>query len=211
MLARLARRIGERLAVALELPETAAERAAFALESLFLFVLTSAAILAAAALCGVFWPALAAAVTGAFLRKLSGGAHFSTPWRCILVSTLLAILFGLAGRLLSPFLARAPLAAVVCATAFAAAAVLSRYAPAETPAKPIPEPQRKTLKALSLLFLAAWMPGMLLLPLGRDLLAASTIGLAWQVFSITPAGYCLYRSIDGLWTGGGEKECASSY
>ncbi|MCL6614023.1 MAG: accessory gene regulator B family protein [Firmicutes bacterium] len=215
MLARLARIMGMRLAAALELPQEAADKAAFALENLFLFVATFGAILLSAAALDLLWPALAASLTGALMRAASGGAHLGRPGRCILVSTLLALGLGWAGRAAAPFFIPPVSTILVLATAAAGMVVLFLYAPADTPAKPIPVPQRRVLRAASLALLGAWLIALLVLPSGRDLPAASLFGLLWQIFTITPAGYRLYhvldRAADGL-TGrkGGELECGSS-
>ena len=215
MLARLARIMGVRLAAALELPQEAADKAAFALENLFLFVATFGAILLSAAVMGLLGPALAASLTGAMMRAVSGGAHLGRPGRCILISTLLALGLGWAGRAAAPFLIPPVSTILALAVGTAGVVVLFLHAPAETPAKPIPAPQRRALRAVSLVLLGAWLLVFLILPSGRDLPAASLFGLLWQILTITPAGYRLYhaldRAADGL-TGrkGGEEECGSS-
>lgn len=210
MLARFARMIGVRLALALEMSSDAAERAAFALENIFLFLLTLGAIILSAALCGLFWPAVVASATGAIMRKASGGAHLGGPWRCILVSTVLALLLGLAGRIGGAVLTL-PVMKIVAGFVFLGGLLLLLlYAPAATPAKPIPPRQGAVLKGLSVIFLVLWTVGSFTINMGRELLGASMAGMVWQLWTITPAGYSLYHIIDGLWAKGGERECASS-
>jgi len=202
--------IGVRLASALEMSSDAAERAAFALENLFLFALTFGAIVLSAALCGLFWPALVASATGAIMRKVSGGAHLNSPWRCILVSTVLALLLGLTGRMGGAVLTL-PVIKTVAGFMFIGGFILLLVcAPAEAPAKPIPPRQRAVLKGVSLVFLVVWAVGLFTIHQGRELLGAAMAGMAWQLWTITPAGYSLYHFIDRLWTKGGERECASS-
>ncbi|MGQ9780129.1 MAG: accessory gene regulator ArgB-like protein [Bacillota bacterium] len=196
MLARLARMMGERLAAALALPSEAADKAAFALENLFLLVATFAAILLSAAALGLLGPALAASLTGALMRAVSGGAHLGRPGRCILVSTLLALGLGWAGRAAAP-LFLPPLSTVLALlVGIAGMVVLFLYAPAETPAKPIPPSQRRKLRIASLLFLLLWLLWFFSSRPGRDLPAAGLFGLAWQFLTITPLGYWLYRLVD---------------
>ncbi len=206
MLARLARIIGDHLAVSLELPGEAAERAAFALEILMLDVLTIGCILLAAWATGLFWPALAATITAAAMRALAGGAHSESPYVCILMSTFLALACGFLGRWLAPFLTTRLTVILVGVIALAGMAVLSRYAPADTPAKPIPPAQAEVLKRLSLALLALWAAGCLLLPLGPVLRGASIGGISWQLLSVTPTGSMIVRSLDGLFgvRGGGD-------
>lgn len=206
MLAAWSRIIGDRLALALGQTQEAADRAAYALENLFLFLLTLAAIVLTASLAGLFWPTIIAAATGAVMRKASGGAHLSSPWRCILVSTSLGLLLGFTGRLAASFLVLPGVAGFVV---MAGALILFRYAPASTPAKPIPPLQRRTLKVFALILLGLWTLGIFALPVGRDLLGASVAGMTWQLLTITPAGYACYHIIDGLWAKGGEKKCVS--
>lgn len=210
MLARLARMMGVRLASALEMSSDAAERAAYALENLFLFVLTLGAIALSAALCGLLWPALVASATGMSMRKASGGAHLEGPWRCILVSTILALFLGLAGRIGGAFLALPVMKTVVGFVFLGGLLLLLRYAPAATPAKPISPRQRAVLKGVSVVILVLWAVGLLTFHMGRELLGASMAGMAWQLWTITPVGYSFYHFIDGLWTKGGERKCASS-
>ncbi len=209
MLARLAKVIGDCLARALELPQEAAERAAYALENLFLFFLTAVAIVLSSLLLGLFWQSIAAAATGALMRSFSGGAHFSSAWRCISISTILALVFGLVGRVTGPVLTLTVRAILIGAVVVSGMVAFMAYAPSETPAKPIPARQKAALKRLSLALLALWAVGLLALPVGRDLLSASLTGMAWQIMTVTPAGHSFYHFVDRLWAKkGGERQCA---
>lgn len=198
IVADLARSLGNRLAGALELPVEAAERAAYALELLFLDVLTLLAITGFSFLAGVFAPALAATATIMVMRTFSGGAHSDSPWRCLIVSTVLALGLGFLGRAAGPLLTPTVLHSLLGAITIPGLIVVIRHAPADTPAKPIPPRQAKVLKGLALVLLLLWCAGAVLLPVRRDLLAASMGGMIWQIFSVTPAGYWLAARLDRL-------------
>lgn len=196
MFARLARIMGDRLAAALELPPKEADKAAFALENLFLYFTTFGAVIIAAMLLGLLGPALAASLSGAFLRAVSGGAHLSRPGRCLLVSTLLALGFGWAGRAVTPHFIPPLLAALAVLVGIVGAVLLFFYAPAETPAKPIPPVRRRKLKIASFIFLGLWLGWFFIFRGRQGLPAAGLFGLAWQLLTITPAGYRLYHFLD---------------
>ncbi|MGE5550128.1 MAG: accessory gene regulator ArgB-like protein, partial [Bacteroidota bacterium] len=138
MLARIARQLGDRLARALELPQEAADRAAYALEILFLYILTLAAIALPAFVLGLFWPAMAATLTAGAMRSVSGGAHLNSPWRCIVLSTLVAVFFGLIGHLLISNVTVLTLGILTGIIVVMGTVIILRYCPADTPAKPIP-------------------------------------------------------------------------
>lgn len=72
------------------------EIVAYGIESLFLALIGFFAILLVAFLFKAIFPAAIAAMFGGFFRKLSGGAHFNTPIKCL---TLGAVVYSLIGVL----------------------------------------------------------------------------------------------------------------
>lgn len=206
MLAKIARQLGDSLARALELPQEAADRAAYALEILFLYILTLAAIAIPAYLLGLFWPAMAATLTAGAMRSVSGGAHLNSPWRCIVLSSLIAITLGMTSQILdtnvSPFFS----AFIAWGTLVLGSIVLFKYSPVDTQAKPIPSNKLIIFKYLSLSVLFLWVIALLFLPLRMNLRWASMLGMIWQITSLTPIGHHVFYSIDKF----GQKEVTTN-
>jgi len=198
MFARLAGNLGQRLAASLHLNEDAAERAAYALELLFLDLLTLICIGLAAWLAGAIGPAIAALATTALMRLVSGGAHSESPWVCLALSTVLTIAFGLLGRTMGNFITYSVGLTIAGVIFIGGVIVLAKFAPADSPAKPIKPMQAKKLKILSLVFIAAWVLAMPFVPLKSGLFGASALGMLWQLSSITPAAYGFSRALDRL-------------
>jgi accessory gene regulator B len=81
-----------------------------------------------------------------------------------------------------------------------------QYAPADAVIKPLKDSNKRMLiKELALAFLIIWYSTMMLIvyPMivnlfWKKILVGSTLGIAWQVFTITPLGFKLFRYIDDI-------------
>lgn len=142
------------------------------------------------ALNGFFVPSLVAVFSTSFLRMFSGGAHASTPLRCVMIG---AGIFPALGWV-SSLIPSSWIPVLLGLTVLAGSVLLGLFAPADTPAKPIESKlQRKRLKIISFSLLYLW--GFLIWLLTSwegsrvDLINSSILGVIWQVFSITPLGY----------------------
>ncbi len=150
-------------------------------------------------LTGALLPALIAACSASLLRVFSGGAHASTPVRCVLIGAVIFASLGWLSRVIPanwfPFL----LGVIV----LSAIIFLGLFAPADTPGKPIASKmQRKWLKLLSYSIFFGWS-GLIWSLLGSgnfstELIAASMLGMFWQTFSITPLGYWAIHLLESL-------------
>ncbi|MHB8172770.1 MAG: accessory gene regulator ArgB-like protein [Thermincolia bacterium] len=150
---------------------------------------------------GVLPYTLAAAVTASVLRIFSGGAHASSPFNCTFIGAVVFASLGLAGKYTSGWVGTylPLLTLLVWLTAVAA---IIRYAPADTPGKPInTKMQRQRLRIISLTVVFLW--GLLALvslagplEIEREIIYTSTLGLLWQAFSLTPPGYALAGTLD---------------
>ncbi len=144
-------------------------------------------------------------ITVMSLRSFAGGAHSSSPYICILVSTIIVPLLGKLAVTAAPYCSYPALVLVIAGGSIVSLAAVWRLAPAESPKKPISSGRhRRQLRLLSLffVFLAIAVQVSLLLA-GALSHAAATIlaiegGLLWQVFSLTKAGHRFAVTVDGL-------------
>lgn len=201
---RAGERVGRWLGAYFDWSEEQQEIAAFALTLLISNLFTLALLAALAAAAGVLPQALVMAASAGALKAFAGGAHFSTGWRCGVVSALAATGAAQVAAAAGPFLVQAlaggPGVLLAVALGAAVAAVMGRYAPVDVPAKPITSPrQRARLRAfavaLSLLWtalsaalFAAWGPGHVRSEWMGTLWLASAIGFLWESFSVLPPG-----------------------
>lgn len=141
-----------------------------------------------------------ASVTGAAFRVLTGGAHYTAPWRCSGVSALtyvlLAWLASAVGRL--PL----PVPVLIGGGLFALAAglwVIAVHAPSDTRAFPLSPEKKARLRrkavGLALPAGALWI-GLALAGASVSLLWAALFAFCWQMFTVTPLGFRAVGAID---------------
>lgn len=187
----------------LSLNEDQREVVAFGLYMVVSFILGYAAIAIVGWLLNVFWLAIAVAATGSVLRVVSGGAHSETMLNCTLFGAIVSPGLALIASFIYPFLSGLSLYLLVAVFwSFSIWGVL-KYAPADTPQKPITgSVERRRYRNRSLGVLAAWVfvlgGGVFYGKVSDDILLASTLGLSWQGFSLMPAGYWIVKRFDGL-------------
>jgi len=135
---KISNRTGEYLAKQLQLSEEQAEIISYGLEKMIFTTLGFLAILAVGWLIQIPLQTFAAVLTGASLRKFSGGNHCSTALRCLITGALIypagAWLAGLCFRLYG---ASAYYLCCMVAIIFVIFLVISRFAPVDSPGKPI--------------------------------------------------------------------------
>lgn len=126
---------------------------AFAVEGIILTISAFAAIMVLGFIIGAPWETFFAAVSGGLLRKFSGGAHCSTPLRCVITGAVLYSGIGLITKVLYSYGGQNiySLLGVLIFGGFCLALILL-YAPVDSPAKPIISPSfRKKLRLGSIL------------------------------------------------------------
>ncbi len=197
---RLAEAMGESLSKVLSRGRDEAEVYSFSLKILLGFAVGLAILLAMAWPLGVLRLALSAALTGGVLRLFSGGAHSESPLGCAVTGGVMACLIGLTARWVSLtyppsslFLAAylvVPWVLIACAI----------YAPATVPQKPIPDHQKRRLGILSLATVSIWTLSLVFFTgmLKPETWFSSTLGLAWQAFSLTPLGFRFGLAADSI-------------
>lgn len=153
---------------------------------------------------GVVDTALASVITSSMLRIFSGGAHASVSRNCILGGGVIFTFLGLFAKLFVPTSSIMLWLTIFGAAGFAFWSVY-RYAPADTPGKPITTKKAKDkLRKYSFMVLVGWVAAIFLCLMGfvnvsANLLYASTLGIIWQGFTLTHSGYRLVDSVDRLW------------
>lgn len=154
---------------------------------------------------GVWKYALIGAITASCFRIFSGGAHATAPLRCSIIGIVIFTGVGFAASIFSGGIGRTGILCLIPLLAATAFYIIFRYAPADTPGKPIESrAQKKSLRTISLLLLGTWTFVMMICALRVsspgiiNYLGASMLGLSWQVFSLTPQGYSTSHWFDHL-------------
>lgn len=179
-----------------------------AVYGLYIFFSTCAGIISIAVtgwLLGVLGLSLVVVLTASGLRVMSGGAHSQCLRNCTLLGVILAPAMALGAKHIHGYLIPPAMLALVMAVGFISIWSIYRYAPADTPNKPIiSESFKARLRRLSLLYTLAWSLLMTIMVSGLwiapryDIVLASTLGILWQSFSLTPMGYKLVAAVDAL-------------
>jgi Membrane protein putatively involved in post-translational modification of the autoinducing quorum-sensing peptide len=149
-------------------------------------------------LLGVFIPALIISLSFAALRLIAGGYHMDTYSKCLYVSLGLFIAAALIDQHTYLYWTLPYLAVLIAVTALIGLYVLIRYAPKDTPNKPITNPrQKRKLKTVSLIYLLVWLVASLcLLAYGYNMWVISlSFGILLEFFSISPTGHRFFDLI----------------
>lgn len=173
----------------------------YALKVLFSSIIGYSAIFIISWVIGVLPYTLAAVITASVLRTFAGGAHAGSAFNCTVIGGTVFTALGLLGKYTSDWVHYYYIV-FAFAAGLAAIIIIARYAPADTPSKPITNTgQRRRLRGISIAFIICWLVSVLfnqlaLFKVPNYIIYSSTLGLAWQAFSLTPAGYCLGRILD---------------
>jgi accessory gene regulator B len=97
-LSEISQRLSDTITEELNYSEDQKEIVAYGIESVFLTVLGFLAILFVAFFLNVLFPAAIAAIFGGLLRKVSGGAHFGTPFKCLVFGAVVYSLLGVIAK-----------------------------------------------------------------------------------------------------------------
>jgi accessory gene regulator B len=122
-------------------------------------------------------------------------------WNCAIFSMIVANALGVLTKMVVPT-KEIILSAIVFVFLFGLWSI-SKYAPADTPQKPITSIEKiKKLKVRSLIILLVWcffnVGYYLLFDKVHGLMLASSLGILCQCFSITKVGYKLWQQSDVL-------------
>jgi accessory gene regulator B len=168
----------------INLDEDREEIIAYAIETMLLSIVGFILIILVGFLFGAAFPAAMAAISGGLLRRLSGGAHFNTPYKCLAFGALVYGLLGLAVK------------AIVATIGFSlslniplligALLLVGILAPVDSEAKPIHSSDlRKKLKVSSIIFVLVIF--LLAFFLENSLIVqALVLGVVYQAITLLP-------------------------
>ncbi|WZL73335.1 accessory gene regulator B family protein [Clostridiaceae bacterium 35-E11] len=150
----------------------------------------------------IFYPVLVVMTMVSVLRVFSGGAHCSNALNCIVYG---AIIMNALGLLTEKIAFSTTVGLIMLGGIFFYALwCIGRYAPADTPGKPISTKQQQDkLKKRSVAVVCIWafiVFRVIYQTTGQvhPLVYASSIGILWQSFSLTKGGYQFCHALDKL-------------
>ncbi len=186
------KQLADRLASAL-VREASFERpvevVAYGLEIIINITVQTIIIMITAYLLNIFPTVLAALISAIIFRSLSGGTHCSNFYSCTVLSTSVFMAIGYLALKVSMdmFLLIGVYTIMLLAT--------TAWAPVKTQ-KTLVKRKAIMLKVSSLAFLMLMFGISTAIQLQEELITATTMGLTWQVFSITPLGTYMISKAD---------------
>lgn len=155
-------------------------------------------LIAVSLLLGIFIPALLTVIAMASLRLLAGGYHFDTYGKCLLVSMALTVMTALISQYTHRYWSMAVTAVFLFFVFAFSLFMLIKYAPRDTPTKPITDPAAiMKFKRLSIAYLGILLVlcCILLFFNLKMYVIAICFGVLLEIFSITPAGHKFFNTI----------------
>ncbi|MDW8802209.1 accessory gene regulator B family protein [Clostridium sp. A1-XYC3] len=150
--------------------------------------------------------ALVVSFSISILRKYSGGAHSTSPNRCALIGALVSVGLALFVEYTYKLVNLSWLITIIVVVFLFAYYNIYKYAPVDSPAKPIVKEKSKqrmkkgsifTVNVLVIL-VATLLVGHFIIGNNQYLVIAMCIclGVLWQVLTLTPKGYLVLSNID---------------
>jgi Membrane protein putatively involved in post-translational modification of the autoinducing quorum-sensing peptide len=155
---------------------------------------------------GILYEALVFSIVVSILRKYSGGVHASSPSRCILIGTALAVIVGITidhqlYRLNLPIII---LISIVCI--IVSFIIILKNAPVDSIKKPITDIEiKKMFKIKSIIVILCFLVLVLILfVLNRmnqkqyyiKFIESIDLALLWQSITLTKLGACILNKVD---------------
>ncbi|NMA01721.1 MAG: accessory gene regulator B family protein [Clostridia bacterium] len=157
---------------------------AYAIETMLLSFVGFILIILLGFLFNAALPAAIAAISGGLLRRLSGGAHFNTPYKCLVFG---AIVYGLLGLAVKAVIATIGFSLSLNIPLLIGTLLLvGIFAPVDSEAKPIHSSDlRKKLKASSIIFVLVifFLAFFLENPI---IVQALVLGIVYQAITLLP-------------------------
>ncbi len=155
---------------------------------------------------GIFYVMLIVLLTASAFRILTGGAHFSTYYRCLFAGLIIFNGLGYLTEVIANTINKDFVIPVISFIAVTGLVITYKYAPADAVIKPRKDSNKKLLiKELSFALVIIWYSTMMLLinPMTAnifwyEILIGSTLGFAWQFFTVTPLGFKSFGDIDEI-------------
>lgn len=177
-------RIADSISAELGYNEDKKEIIAYGIESVILAVIGFSAIVFLAFIFDALFPAVIATIFGGGLRKVSGGAHFNTPFKCLAFGAVIYTLIGvMANQLIKYDLYSTIVFFLILVTCLILVALL---APVDCEAKPIHSAKfRERLKLASIGFVI-FSCIVILLSNNPLLNTSAVLGIGYQTITLLP-------------------------
>lgn len=168
----------------LDYNEDKKEIIAYALETALLFVLGSFLIMFLGYAFSALIPALGAAIFGGLLRRVSGGAHFNTPLKCLTIGSITYALIGVSTKKLVDFDLTSQTTLVIIL--FVSFLLVAFLAPVDSESKPIHSNSLKVkLKISSMFFIIVSF--LIISFIDNKLISVSAVlGIFYQSITLLP-------------------------
>jgi accessory gene regulator B len=154
----------------------------------------------AALLAGALIPTIAVTLFFVSLRGIAGGYHMDTYDKCIAVSLAMFVLGGVIVEYSYMYWPSSYVMALAVVTFAAGLYSVIKWAPKDTPNKPIKSPERiRKFKILSIIHIFIWIAAeLLLLHFNLKIYAlAGCIGILLAIFIISPVGHRFFDMLSG--------------
>jgi len=156
-------------------------------------------------LLGIFYETWTIIIFSALLRSFSGGIHCSTYANCLFTSTLIFTVLGLFTRTVSPLLTSSFTTAFLILSTLALYGIWFFWIPLGSDNRPLTEKktnQKFIIYSAAVIGLQFCFSFCLLffykIPGAEGFVFASTIGLLWQGFTVSPLGYHVVTKFDNI-------------
>lgn len=164
----------------------------------FAAIVKGVILVSVAFLLGVLLPVLLITAAFASLRIIAGGYHMDTLGKCLFVSMGLFVAAALIAQHTYGLWSMISLVALITITFITGLYILIRYAPKDTPNKPITNPKEiRKFKCLSIVYLFILTIGAVALTaLAHKLFVLSLcFGILLELFAISPTGHKFFDII----------------
>lgn len=198
---KLAGVIAAHMAQATGLEKDKTDQLRYGLEIILGTLIKGALLFSLAYLLNVLPQVVLALAAGGLFRLLSGGAHCTSYWRCLVLGVTVYLFIGLAAVNTANLITIQLFKAMFDIVILTATACTVKWAPGEVFYRAMGGRREiNTFKVLSLLYLSIWA-GLILHLVNKancSLLLAALLALAMQTLSFIPWGYGLVARADGL-------------
>ncbi|MHB8126856.1 MAG: accessory gene regulator ArgB-like protein [Desulfitobacteriaceae bacterium] len=157
---------------------------AYAIETILLFILGALLIILLGYVLNALIPAIFAAIFGGLLRRVSGGAHFNSPLKCLIFGSLIYSSIGVIAKKLVDYDLTNMYVLISCM--LISFLIVSFLAPVDSEAKPIHSKSFKLkLKISSMFFIII---SILIISLADNpvLSVSAVLGVSYQSLTLLP-------------------------
>lgn len=178
----------------------------YGMVSLFGFIAGYSVLAGLSYMMNIFACTMTAAVSSSLLRVFTGGSHAGSPVRCIITGTAVFLALGKGAQYLSLSDWAWLYSIIPGSVGLGGILIIYKYGYATTHKKYLGSyGHGRKLRSAAIALMAAWLAavyGMVITaPLnagGRVFIVASLLGVTWQIFSMTTAGYRVSNAADVL-------------